>query len=212
MSQTLTSHAYLNKKPLVLPGAWVVWWPLSLQVIYCLPLGESQSYKIHPSVISSPKCSMPCSCECEKGRAAFCCAWVLVCGLLIMILHQRLSVSRWPISKFRQPFSNQNRTLLPVCVTLTCSRTTEIWLSPSKYFDITGCSPPNPQAHIYWYILKTITHSLWRPFTEEKLNIFKSKLAKNQTMLVRGWEWFLGPSEDLVFNFLKMGNSVPLTL
>lgn len=116
MSQTLTSHAYLNKKPLVLPGTWVVWWPLPLPVIYCLPLGESQSYKIHPSVISSPKCSMPCSCECEKGRVAFCCAWVLVCGLLIMILHQRLSVSRWPISKFRQPFSNQNRTLMPVCV------------------------------------------------------------------------------------------------
>lgn len=30
MSQTLTSHTYLNKKPLVFPGAWGVWRPLSL--------------------------------------------------------------------------------------------------------------------------------------------------------------------------------------
>lgn len=198
MSQTLTSHAYLNKKPLVLPAAWVVWWPLPLPMIYCLPLGESQSYKIHPSVISSLKYSTPCSCECEKGRAAFCCAWVLVCGLLIMILHQRLSVSRWPISKFRQPFSYQNRTLMPVCVTLTSSRG---HLNMAELFQIlwhnwmfsTGPTSSYSLVHI-----KDHKSLSLMAIHKGEGNIFKSKFAKNKTMLVRGWEWFPGPSEDLV--------------
>lgn len=59
--------------------------------------------------------------------------------------------------------------------------------------------------------IKDHNQSLWWPFTKKKLNIFKSKLAKNQTMLVRGWKWFLGPSEDLVFNVLKWEMVFPLT-
>lgn len=120
---------------------------LSLPVIYSLPLGESQSYKIHPSAISCLECSMLCSYECEEGTAAFCCAWVLVCGLIIMIHYQRLPISRLSISKFWQPFSNKNRTLIPMCVTLMCSRAAEMWLNPSQCFRVIGCFPQDPQAH-----------------------------------------------------------------